>query len=334
MSTSTTARISFIDVSKAICIFLMVIGHQTSNELLFTYIYSFHMPALFIISGYLFKACPWYKTMLAFSIPVVCFSFLNLIVQILLGDLFISDISISQTISLFLHYRYGLSVGLFSGDWFLWALIGLRCIFGDILPFKILRKHYIAIAFFCVVYMTFESYLISIDTIFRGYYIGRMVPSLVFFCIGFFLADHKWTPHNFTFYFVPIFVVLFFLLPLFNGKCSINSNTYGISYLLFVLNAVISSILLFVLAEKIPNTKFITTISKGTLVVLGMHMPIIRILYYLLPNSIDFLFPVFTIIICYYIIIVCQHFFPLLLGKSDTLQQISILLKDKKLAKE
>lgn len=315
MPTSSTARIPFIDVSKAICIFLMIIGHETKSELLVTYIYSVHMPALFIISGYLFKARPWYKTILAFSVPYICFSIVNLATQILLGIESINPITPHNIIINVFHYRYGLSDGLFMGDWFLWALIGLRWLFGDILPFRLFRKHYIAIAIFCVAYMTLEFYLINIDTIFRGFYIGRMVPSLVFFCVGFFLIDHKWTPQKYPFNYVPILVIMFIILPLINGKCSINSNTYGRSYLLFVLNAVISSILLFVLAEKIPNTKFFKTISNGTLVVLGTHMPILHILHHLLPDKLSFLFPVISIIICYYIIVICECYFPLLLGK-------------------
>lgn len=323
MPTTSTARISFIDVSKAICIFLMVIGHDTRSNLLFNYIYSFHMPALFIISGFLFKPHPWYKTILAFSVPYICFSLANLAIQIILGEQTISSLTPHHILINIIHYRYGLSSGLFAGDWFLWALIGLRWLFGDILIFKLLRRNYVPIAIICVIYMTFEPYLISIDTIFRGWYIGRMVPSLIFFCVGFFLVDHKWTPQNIPFNYVPILIILFIILPLINGKCSINSNMYGISYPLFVMNAIISSILLFTIAEKIPNTKFIKTISKGTLIVLGTHIPIIKILYYLLPDKIAFLFPVLTIIICYYIIIFCERFLPLLLGKWKPYKQLT-----------
>lgn len=316
MPASSHARIAFIDAAKAICIFLMVVGHTTSNYWLLTYIYSFHMPALFIISGYLYRARPWYKTMVSFSVPVLFFSILNLFIQILLGEQSFSSIKPSQVIFEIVHYRYGLSHGLFMGDWFLWALIGLRWLFGDIPPFRIFRRYYIAIGLFCVAYMTFESHFISIDTVFRGYYIGRMVPSVVFFCIGFYLIDHEWTPKSIPFNVVPLLIVLFIILPIINGRVDINSNTYGISYLLFVLNAAVSSILLFVLSEKVPNTKFLKSISKGTLIVLGTHMPISRILYFMFPEKLAFLFPIITMIFCYYFILFCEKYCPLLLGKG------------------
>ena len=62
-------RIVYLDSAKFICIFLMVVGHWTSNETILLYIYSFHMPALFVISGMLYKPKKWYKTILSFGIP-------------------------------------------------------------------------------------------------------------------------------------------------------------------------------------------------------------------------------------------------------------------------
>lgn len=295
--------------------FLMVVGHWTNNHLLVTYIYSFHMPALFIISGYLFKPHAWYKTVLSFAIPITFFSLINLLVQLLIGEITYDAIKLPQLFFRIMHYRYGLGDSLFIGDWFLWALLGLRFIFGDISSLKVMRKFYIVIALVCVLYMTFENYLVSIDTIFRGYLIGRMIPSLIFFCVGFYLFDRKWNPVSVSNLYVIPLVLLFFLLPLFNGCCGIVANDYGRSYLIFVANAIISSLLLFILSTKIPTKKFTQTISIGTLVVLGTHIPILRILEYLLPNSISFTFPFITIIVCYYIIIFCEKYCPILLGK-------------------
>lgn len=316
MSLPANKRIAFVDAAKTICIFLMIIGHFTANEILLTYIYSFHMPAFFIISGYLYKPHSWKGTIQAFAIPFIFLSLINIIIQLVIGELSFHELCSINILSRFIHYRYGLGHGFFMGDWFLWALIGLRFLFGDIDQLKILRKYYIPIAVICVIYMTFENNLLSIDTLFRGYYIGLMIPSLVFFCTGFYLKDIQWTPKtNHTIYLIPL-TLLFFTLPLLNGHCSINSNEFGNSYLLFVANAIISTILLFVICERLPSSKYIMTISKGTLVILGIHMPIIHILQIIFPRVLSFLFPVITLVMCYYIILLCEKYFPKLLGKG------------------
>ena len=72
-SSSVVNRIAFIDAAKFICIFLMIVGHWTNIEWLKFYIYSFHMPAMFVISGFLFKPRPWKNTIIAFSIPLFFF---------------------------------------------------------------------------------------------------------------------------------------------------------------------------------------------------------------------------------------------------------------------
>lgn len=48
------ARIEVIDISKAITIFLVVVGHSTGNfdtPLFRRVLYSFHMPLFFILAG-------------------------------------------------------------------------------------------------------------------------------------------------------------------------------------------------------------------------------------------------------------------------------------------
>ena len=293
----------------------MVVGHWTDNHLLITYIYSFHMPALFIISGYLFKPHAWYKSVLSFVIPIIFFSLINLLVQLLIGEITFETIILPQIFFRIIHYRYGLGESLFIGDWFLYALLGLRFLFGDISSLKVMRKFYIVISVVCVLYMTFESDLVSIDTIFRGYLIGRMIPSLIFFCTGFLLLDMNWNPKRVSKLYVIPLTLLFLFLPLFNGNCGIVANDYGRSYPIFVANAIMSSLLLFILSTKIPTTKFTQTISIGTIVVLGTHIPILHILDHLLPNIISFTFPFITIVVCYYIIILCEKYCPILLGK-------------------
>ena len=54
--TKTKKRIEYMDIAKGIGILLMIIGHiKLEHEKITTFIYSFHMPLFFLISGYFFK---------------------------------------------------------------------------------------------------------------------------------------------------------------------------------------------------------------------------------------------------------------------------------------
>lgn len=45
-------RLDWVDIAKGIAIILMVIGHEVKNVYIYAFIFSFHMPLFFILSGY------------------------------------------------------------------------------------------------------------------------------------------------------------------------------------------------------------------------------------------------------------------------------------------
>lgn len=308
-------RIVFIDIAKTVCIILMVVGHWTNNNTLLLYIYSFHMPALFVISGFLYKSHSWKSTILSFGVPVAFYSIINFCFLLLIGELKANAIITKEIFFRFFHYRYGLGDGLFMGDWFIWSLLGLRLLFGDIEKAHLLKKYYIYISFFVIIYMSFETHIVYIDTLFRGWYIGRLIPSLPFFCFGFFLKDIKWNPSSLSFGQVFILFLLSVFLPILNGSCSINSNEYGLSYFVFFINAIASTFFLFSLSSYIPSNCFVTIISKGTLLILGLHVPIMKILDHILPDYCDYIIPFLAVLLCFYPIKLFDIYCPILLGK-------------------
>ncbi|WP_283576492.1 acyltransferase family protein [Limosilactobacillus oris] len=45
-------RLEWVDIAKGIAILLMVIGHEVKNPHVYAFIFSFHMPLFFVLSGY------------------------------------------------------------------------------------------------------------------------------------------------------------------------------------------------------------------------------------------------------------------------------------------
>ena len=293
----------------------MVVGHWTSNDNVLLFIYSFHMPALFVVSGILYKPRPWHKTLLSFAVPVAFFSFVNIAFLLLTGNLCVENFFSKEIFFRLFHYRYGLGEGFYCGDWFLWALLGLRLFYGDISYLSSLRKYYFPIAVCVIIYMSLESQFLTIDTIFRGAYIGRLVPAMPFFCLGFFLRDNCWKPWNLSKYTLLVLSGLLFIMPIVNGNSSINSNTYGISYGVFFVFASISSVILFELSNSLPKLRFVTVISNGTLLILGLHIPIMKFLDMISPVCLHEFLPLAVLPICYFPIVYLYKWCPILLGK-------------------
>lgn len=134
MSTILKDRDYYFDNGKFILIFLVVFGHLISpvkdqSELLFTiynFIYTFHMPAFILISGYFTKG--FFKT-----------GYLRKILKKLLVPYVIFQIIYS-----FYYYnlydKTDLSFSLFQPHWSLWFLLSLAC-WNLLLPLFLRLKH-------------------------------------------------------------------------------------------------------------------------------------------------------------------------------------------------
>lgn len=54
-------RLDYMDVVKGFTILLVILGHSSIPDLLHRFIFSFHMPIFFLISGYFFNVKPLYE---------------------------------------------------------------------------------------------------------------------------------------------------------------------------------------------------------------------------------------------------------------------------------
>lgn len=77
MNHAFNKRENWIDWAKAICIYLMVAGHSNISSTFHGFIYLFHMPVFFIISGILFHDKKWMDLVKMTFIPMLFFNLVN-----------------------------------------------------------------------------------------------------------------------------------------------------------------------------------------------------------------------------------------------------------------
>lgn len=308
-------RIVWIDWAKALCITLMIIGHTFGlvPELLNKMIYSFHMPAFFIISGYLFNPSK------GANVKPLCKSLFMLFILIIIlygitnGFCYINE---------FYLFSYNGIENLMSHLWFVFVLVFLRLFFST----KLIKTKKIDYKIIGILFFFFSLFLYH--TIgFSEYYIFWIIPSAPFFCLGMYLKGIEWTPNNISKQNLFIVTILFFIIGYINSTekcCSMFSNYYGISYSLFFIGAVCGSFSIFYLCSKLPYNKVVINISIGTLLIYGLNGPLLK---YIMSGVIQF-FPGFLynlffiissflyILLCYPFILLSRRYFPVLLGKS------------------
>ncbi|MBR6459039.1 MAG: acyltransferase family protein [Actinomycetaceae bacterium] len=90
-----SSRLEWLDIAKGIAIFLVVVGHTVDHGTVRQLIFSFHMPAFFILAGFTLRAKPW-KTVLQSSAKRLLLPYILIVAIAVLPNVLTSDAPISS----------------------------------------------------------------------------------------------------------------------------------------------------------------------------------------------------------------------------------------------
>lgn len=283
-------RIYWIDNLKAIGIYLMVLGHHTAiNPSLLKYIYSFHMPLFFFISGFLFDRDK-YPTIKSFIlsrtqtllVPYLLFSFLTYIFWCALIIIRHPEQIISENNDLFTT----LSSIFLSSNGIIWMshnapLWFLTCLFLLEIQFFIMieiLKYENSIRIFYVIIFTFLVSLLGYIVYLHynlhfpwGLEISWTV--MVFYLFGYILRQAlkvgRLPRINFpAFIILPALLVLSIVSSQMNSFINLAVNQTG-NYVLFLVSAFSGIGLSIALSLSIKNYLWIEYLGKNTIFILG-----------------------------------------------------------------
>lgn len=323
-------RIVWIDWAKAILIYLMVVGHCLPAPWEGTLIYAFHMPAFFIISGYLYRQHNWWRTVKSFVVPVAFFSAINFIVyaapKIIKGSFSTENLFEKLIIPFWGPGKLPADeyIILFPGVWFIIALLLGRLLIGDLKFMSWVSRYWKSSLLILVLFLSIEPFLIP-DNPLRAYKFYLVIPSLPFILLGYGLKE-KLTFEWVKPWMVVLSIVIFIAVSLFSGRKEILNCRYGDYYLLFFLNATLGATLLFYICSKLPQCHIIEIFSKGTILIMAFNILLHSYISAFLgkvgfasvvsdKNIIPWLIAFAIMMLCYVPIKWLLHRTPILLGK-------------------
>lgn len=288
---SLKKRVEWVDILKGIAIICVFIGHTTSMEygnvsgMLKIWIYSFHMPLFFFLSGYVFfiKNCDDYKTFLkkkikSIIIPLISFSVISVIFDLLYYTLLLHDpdhslqIEINKLIGIFTQQKTGEYNTVL---WFLPCLFVVENIFYWIIKFtnKYNKTCVIYISALCI-YFVGVIYIKTIG-ILLPWCIETSMIAILFMSIGYLMKinkeyfeilNAKWT----IVLFAINIIVAFVNYSLSGYIVDLNIDAIG-NPLLFPV-AALSGILGFVtLFKNVKKLRMIKYIGRNSLMFYGLN---------------------------------------------------------------
>ena len=318
-------RIHWIDNLKAIGIFLVVLGHALPDSLIKRYIYSFHVPLFFFISGYLFDRSKFdfgqfFKR--KFNILVIPYLFFA-ILSFLFWFVVVRNLSISGKALAIdpLKPLLGIFYGIGTGDWRVpmnVALWFLPCLFLVELIFFFVKKRA-----FLIIFMILSYFVIFLP--FRlPWSLDVALAAIVFYGLGYFYKD-RWVLNKY----LPLLLGCHLVFCFLNSPVDMNYLVYGNIFFFFV--SAYSGVLFYLgISKFIKKNIILNYVGQNTIIIIGtigITWFLLNGIYYMIfKTKMDhqtgfaycFMVSVLQIILTVPAIYIINTWFPFILGRRKS----------------
>lgn len=261
-------RIAYLDQAKGILIILMLIGHIWNDGWIHDVIYVFHMPAFFVISGILLNYSSFtQKTAMgnltakirSLLVPYLCFEVFGIFLHI-------AQHGITLNIKGYLFEM--ISLRLFNGPlWFLAVMFLCQCVFLLTAGNMAGRKWLLCLLLALMMVLPKYAAYISIST---------TVAGLFFLLVGY-QYEKAFSSRASV---AQILVAVFVTVAAAKNDVGLPDYQDG-SRIVFVLGALAGTFAILELSKRI-HWRWLGWFGRNSIIVLGSHYPILRLIKYYL----------------------------------------------------
>lgn len=288
-----TERVGWLDATRAIAVFCIVLGHTLRGKSIYYFLYAFHVPLCIVVTGICYRHTTNRRMRLKKLLrniyrPYLMYSILSIAIYALAGKYLGENNTIQQIPKFLIGMFYGNgNLGMTNGGWMkynlpLWYLpflLVLEILVGEIYEL-IFRDSY---------KQKFDLLMVLVATIVGGilYYTlpkGIELPcslETVFYLLPFFFIGRAFSflasvqPNIEKKMERMIFGGgLFFVgyaVERLNGSADYVSDAYGKNYFCFILTAALLSIGICYMLSSLPQCETLEMVGKNTLTILGLH---------------------------------------------------------------
>ena len=294
MQNNCTERLEWLDAVKGIGILFVVIGHHLLGVNI-SWIYCFHMPLFFMVSGYIFAyKAEWHKPFFAIvvnKLKGLMYPYLTLSVIVIIWHILFYDVLFSNTKPEFSSFEAIILTITTYGYHALWFL---PCLFLAYVFFAFLRKH--SFQHICLLIMIALLFISFCDTDNKVIvYFFRFFAATVFIYFGYIMYFiMKKSYYRYVVYLcICLSVISIIVYGIFSDQfpmVNISVGSIGNPFV-FYLFAIANSISLIELCKKATFLNCIFGIwGKNSLVVMAIHMDITIEIAYLIIGRIPYSF--------------------------------------------
>ena len=326
-------RKEYIDISKGIGIFFIILVHLTVyKSVLSQILLSFCVAIFFFLSGVLYKERKNFKDFLCnlfnkLLVPLLIWGCLDFVFTIFWKYFIIgSQLNILEFFKMFLKIFFITGSANSNGPlWYLCTLFQIEIIFYPLISYKCKYKKFCQ--FFLLVFMFFIGYFIHFKGLFR---LGQIPVSFVFFQLGFLFKEKimnlvRGVEKKYLFF---LLVIIFVIGCWINGFSELSTLNYGRNYFLYYTTALSMILAIILLSVKIQKNRILSFFGKNSLIIMCSHFYLTQ---YIIPeifkklnlsSALNNIFLEFIIALCISlvmipIITIINKYFSILCGKYE-----------------
>ena len=315
-------RIIWIDQLRGLAFYTVILGHMSIGKGLKTWMYSFHMPLFFMISGLNLNVERIYKTSFKdyalrlakkMLVPYVWLQMLSFLLRLVVALIKDKVVPVRE-------YLIGMVVGnnniigapsnplyyvllLFLAQLGLWFVIRAaranKGLIGVILSV-------LSVGSVCLQKIDIPWHINVVPAAMLLIFIGRLLMD------AYLPLSEKLQKMNRGVYFgiTAVLLGVGYILSRYNGRISIHGNYYGKEFIIFLVCAVASSVAIAMLVMLLPESKALTFIGANTFFYMVIHKPLLLVFEALAGKNEDH--PVFLIVgslVCFFGLMPVAWFF-------------------------
>lgn len=253
-------RIEYFDIAKGILILCVVIGHVFDRGVINQYVYSFHVPAFFIISGIMQNYSTmkekslkhtFFRKIYTLIVPFLFFEFIGVIFDIIRHGVTLNIFGYTMN-TLLLHCNNG-------PNWFIWALFVSEMLF-FLIYYLLKNKYIIWLVSVCIgVLMITNNNLYST--------VGLTGVGFLFLVFGYYSS--KFFNQNRNVKVLVISGVISVVTCALNGKVDLWAWKVGFIPL-YIISALAGTVFV-IEGSKFIHSKWLSYYGRNTLTVMGTH---------------------------------------------------------------
>ncbi|MDB4835410.1 acyltransferase family protein [Cyclobacteriaceae bacterium] len=264
------SRESWVDYAKSIGIMLIVFGHLPNTTTVVKFLWTFHVPLFFFISGYLFSegrntSDVLKKTVLRLIIPYFVMYISLELIDVLHGKVTVDDFQQSMKA---MFYGSNTYPGFVRGQmWFFPSIISVSLLF-----FFVIRRF----PYLYIIPLAASIYIYSQGWVNMFLSVDLSLLGLNFYIAGYFCKKYDvvklWQKMSKYTLFVS-FVVLFFIVLDFakSGNVWYGGDRYMFSYIGGVFGIMMVCVLAQLLSTSFKNNMAVRFVSDNTLMIMAFH---------------------------------------------------------------